>query len=933
MLLSYKVFSLRTLVCLLLFVPSSTLAQPRVDGQYLIKFSNNQTQSSVSQAQAQLGLQLLENNDRSGSVLMQTVDGEDLDSKSIKDLVASGVVEYIEPNYIVSINQQLPNDTLFTQLWGLHNNAQTGGSNNIDIDAPEAWGITTGSSNVVVGVVDTGVNYLHPDLIANIWHNPLEIPNNNVDDDLNGVIDDVHGYNALENNGNPLDDNGHGSHCAGTIAAVGDNSIGVVGTSWNTKILPLKFLDSSGFGSIQDAIKAIEYAIDLKRRGVNIKVLSNSWGGSGYSQALEDTVAAAEAEGILFVAAAGNSSNDNDFVPTYPANFDLGSVLSVAALDHHGNLASFSNYGPTTVHLAAPGVNILSTHLGANYETFSGTSMATPHVSGVAALLASTEPSLSAALVHDRIVSTIKPLAGLNGLLRSPGIVSAINALTNARAPLPPPEEQPRYSYRSTEFAFDGDFGTKIITEDDAYYTISLPFAFSFYQQDIDRLSISSNGRIVPLPIGRAAPDQADFANQPMEGIAVYHDDLIPSTVSGGDEGVWARVDGDQIVVTWIMVHYADRNEADQATEIRVQAVLFSDGRIHYRYLDTEAGDPALNNGASATVGTHPPAGILGKKLVVSHNGTNTFLLQNNSALELTQQVGPGVLLDYDADGLRDLFVWRPSLGMWYVGLSSSDYDPYSPATHQLGLPGDNPLLGDFDGDSRPDFSVWRPLNGTWYFKLSSTSYQEITEVQWGLPIDTPLVGDFDGDSIYDLAINRPDPGAFYVLLSSAGFDNSAAFAGDMRAMLNISSGGDGFDHLAADFTGDGRDNFVSVWQPLRFWTVKDAANQLISSEPWGYPGDTPLACDLNANGISGRTVVRVNESYTLDWYTVEDDGAVRIDNFGSISDQPKCIDFDKDGVDDLTVFRWYTGEWFIRLSTTGEVRYHQFGLSGDIAP
>jgi subtilisin family serine protease len=293
-------------------------------------------------------------------------------ASAVASLGGSFWVNYVEPDYTVRL-ATVPSDPQFSSLWGMNNTGQTGGTIDADIDAPEAWDLTTGSSSTIVAVIDTGVDYNHPDLAANIWTNPGEIPGDNRDNDGNGFVDDVHGYDFINSDGNPLDDQGHGTHVAGTIGAVANNGIGVAGINWNVQIMALKFLGADGSGSISDAIRALDYAVQM---GAHIS--NNSYGDAEFSQAFADAIAAAGDVGHIFVAAAGNNSGNNDASPFYPASFDAANIISVAATDDNDRLASFSNYGVTSVDLAAPGVNILSTTPGNNYESFSGTSMASP---------------------------------------------------------------------------------------------------------------------------------------------------------------------------------------------------------------------------------------------------------------------------------------------------------------------------------------------------------------------------------------------------------------------------------------------------------------------------------------------------------------------------------------------------------------------------
>lgn len=323
----------------------------------------------------------------------------------------------------------LPNDPMFADQWALKNAGQNGGKENADIAAVKAWAKTKGSKKVVVAVLDTGVDYLHLDLITNMWIRPDSVPQYR-DDEL-GVFNDLHGFNAAENLTDPMDDNGHGTHCAGVIGAEGNNEQGIAGINWQVEIMPLKFLGRGGSGTTKDAIEAINYAIDRKQKGVNVRVISASWGSTAYSKALEDAIRAAGEQGILFVAAAGNDGGDNDKRPHYPSNYNLPNVISVAALDRADNLASFSNYGAKTVHIAAPGKDIISTWLKDGFREASGTSMATPQVSGVAALILASEPNITVEKLRERILKSVDKIDSLNGKVENGGRLNAAKALGN----------------------------------------------------------------------------------------------------------------------------------------------------------------------------------------------------------------------------------------------------------------------------------------------------------------------------------------------------------------------------------------------------------------------------------------------------------------------------------------------------------------------
>lgn len=373
-------------------------------------------------------------------------DLDNMDAESVARQYSSmtDVVEYAEPNYQIRLDDPVnsvspsdlllregapgvPNDPMFKDQWALSNIGQNGGKKDADISAIKAWLKTRGSDEVVVAVLDSGVDYTHPDLVSNIWLRPEKVPQYK-DKEL-GAVNDLQGFNAVDNLGDPMDDNGHGTHCAGIIGAEGNNDEGIAGINWKVKIMPLKFMGRGGFGTTKDAIEAINYAIDRKRSGVNVRVISASWGSTLYSKALEDAIRAAGEEGILFVAAAGNASTNNDRKPHYPSSYKLPNVISVAALDRNDQLASFSNFGAKTVHIAAPGKDILSTWLNDGYREASGTSMATPYVAGVAALILSSEPKLTVEKLRQRVLNSVDKLDGLTGKVENGGRLNAAKAL------------------------------------------------------------------------------------------------------------------------------------------------------------------------------------------------------------------------------------------------------------------------------------------------------------------------------------------------------------------------------------------------------------------------------------------------------------------------------------------------------------------------
>lgn len=353
----------------------------------------------------------------------------------IAQLQADPDVVAAQPNFERHIVAAAPpNDPYWTGdlLWGLGR-----------INMPAVWtNFGTGTGTVVIADIDTGVNYNHPDLAANMWVNPGETPGNGLDDDHNGYIDDVRGIDAVNNDVDPMDDNGHGTHTAGTIAAIGNNGVGVVGVNWNAKILPCKFLDVNGSGFDSDAIECFNYITALKNRGVNIRVSNNSWGGprgGSIAAALMAAIDAAGTAGIVNIFAAGNAGSNNDVSPFDPASFPSTSIIAVAASDQNDNRAGFSNYGATSVDLAAPGVTIWSTY-GAGYGALNGTSMATPHVAGAAALLFSIQPQLTVATLKSLMLANVTPLAQWAGVVASGGRLDVqLMFLAALQAQLPGP--------------------------------------------------------------------------------------------------------------------------------------------------------------------------------------------------------------------------------------------------------------------------------------------------------------------------------------------------------------------------------------------------------------------------------------------------------------------------------------------------------------
>ncbi|HOG51383.1 MAG TPA: S8 family peptidase, partial [Lentisphaeria bacterium] len=363
-----------------------------------------------------------------GQILVESRNALDV-NQVVAALEKDPNVDYFHPNTVHSI-QKLPGDPMFTNLYGLHNTGQTRGTEDADINAPEAWDITTGSRTVVIGIIDTGIDYTHPDLAENIWTNPGEIPDNHIDDDGNGLVDDYYGYNFIFDESNPYDDNSHGTHVAGTIGALGNNSLGVTGINWQVSMMALKILTKKGYTSTDAAVRAINYVTMMRDLyGINVKATNNSWGNGDYEEAMREAIATGGEKDILFITAAGNDGRDNDAKLCYPASYDLDCIIAVAATDKNDELWTNSNYGVTSVDLAAPGVAILSTFPENSYNAISGTSMATPYVTGVAALAWAHSPDASMAEVKNAILGGVDILPSLTGKTLTGGRLNALKTL------------------------------------------------------------------------------------------------------------------------------------------------------------------------------------------------------------------------------------------------------------------------------------------------------------------------------------------------------------------------------------------------------------------------------------------------------------------------------------------------------------------------
>ncbi|HDL19581.1 MAG TPA: hypothetical protein ENH29_11040 [Bacteroidetes bacterium] len=449
--------------------------------QVIVKYKFSATIGQIDQFTKSQGYTQLKHIPRLGAHVYKTPAGQKIRNVVIACAVEN-IVDYVEPNYIVRAFD-LPNDPKLKDQWGLFN------KDDHDIDAPEAWQIQTGDPAVSIGIVDTGIDYNHEDLRDRYWHNSGEMgdgkENNGIDDDDNGYVDDWRGWDFKGRDNNPMDDNGHGTHCAGIAAATGNNGKGGTGVAWHASLIALKFLGMDGSGTVADAAEAIVYGTDN-----GIKILSNSWGGTDYSQTLEDAVKYAASRSVLFLAAAGNDKEDNDSSPHYPCNLTEENVISVAASDEDDRPANFSNYGAKSVDIAAPGTNIVSTYLHNKYEILSGTSMATPFVSGTAALIRAEFPGISMHYVKLRLLGGVDYPGNWEGLTLTGGRLNAAKSLSHSPIVALP------VKYKDTKDTAGPYKISAYIIDDSSLASVKLIYYFNnFSQKEILQMKMQGNDK------------------------------------------------------------------------------------------------------------------------------------------------------------------------------------------------------------------------------------------------------------------------------------------------------------------------------------------------------------------------------------------------------------------------------------------------------
>jgi hypothetical protein len=677
----------------------SYLGHPVAAGEVLVKFREGASFAAQLHASSLADADVAHPVGRAG---VQRMRSRSRDVASlISDLSGHPDVAYVEPNFILHAFSA-PNDPMFGSLWGLHNTGQlVGGAPGLagaDVGAVQAWEVTTGSRASVVGVIDSGVDFTHPDLAANMWSAPTSFTVN-----IGGMNITCpagsHGFDAIGNDCNPQGATDHGTHVAGTIGAAGNTGTGVVGVNWVASIMALRFIDGEGKGTTANAIKTIEFAIETKAlfagtAGANVRVLSASWGGAPFSQALLDAINQAHAHGMLFVAAAGNEGANLDATPVYPASYPAPNVIAVAATTNRDELAWFSNHGPQHVHLAAPGVAIQSTVRYGGYAMYQGTSMAAPHVSGAAALILS-RCELDTAALKAAILESVDPLPALAGRTVTGGRLNVGRAVTGCAEPAPAPRARVKRD-------FDGDGKADVLWR-------------------------HASGPLVIWLMNGTAGATARSLDGPAQGSIIAGSGDFDG--DGKADILWRHPSG--AIEIWLMEGGAIRSAASPGAvtadwTIAGVADVDGDGKADILWRHADGALYVLRMDGTAVLG----AGAVG------------------SVASDWRVSGVG---DFNGDGKADV-LWRDLSGtvlVWLLnGAGKIAEGRVGAAANDWTIAG----VGDFDGDGKADI-LWRHASGTvseWLMDgtlLVGSGSPGAVGSEWTI-VD---VEDFDGDGIADI--------------------------------------------------------------------------------------------------------------------------------------------------------------------------------------
>ena len=678
-------------------------------------------------------------------------EGADLDA--VADAIRAysdepAVVRRAGPDLIYHAAANTPNDPYFNRQWGLHN------ANGPDIGALQAWDISTDCGDVLVAVIDSGVDYGHEDLARNMWVNPGEIPGNGRDDDNNGYVDDVHGWDFGDDDNDPMDYDSHGTHCAGIIGAVGNNGVGVAGVAWKVRMVALKHTGGqTGTSYSSDSIDAIHYA-----SRIGVYVISASWGGDRSDPNLEYTIGRYCTSRILFVAAAGNGGDDligddNDHWPMYPASYSFKCIISVANTDSEDRLAGSSNFGRTSVDLGAPGTDIWSCIPG-SYGYKSGTSMATPYVAGACALLIAKVHANHPQEIKMRLMKSVDRIPALSGKCVSGGRLNLNKALGGGKPGIDVSPTTIRQSVRKGQNSGDSFFEVWNTGDGHIRYTVSVPATAPWLtvnpsaggsdgERDEIRVSYDPTGLATGLYSAtisvNASISQAVNPRPPVR----------PGPPGGRPGGGGGRVP----IIRYGHASGSTRPDDPKTNITKTIAVV-----LRVRSEDDLCADDYDGDGKTDVAVFYPADGVWS----IQQSGTGQLRQE-----EWGRYVDIPVPGDYDGDGKTDVAIFwpRPDGGTWYIQESSTG----ETRQEEWGCDADVPVPADYDGDGKADVAVFWPRSdgGTWFIQESSTG--QTREEAWGRDADVPVPADYDGDGKTDVAIYYPAWGTWYILQSSTG--------------------------------------------------------------------------------------------------------------------------------------------------------------------
>jgi uncharacterized repeat protein (TIGR01451 family) len=910
-------FLLVTLACAAAFAATPTTIPPSVPGEILLKFEASASTQEIADVQHGNDIDHGEriSNTRSGAIWR-------MHSRSLNTAALSNALQknpkilYVEPNYIIHLTDT-PNDPSYSQLWGLKNTGQvingSTGTAGSDIRAESAWGVTKGSAAIIVGVVDTGVDYTHTDLAANIWSNPGGKGNAI-------CAAGTHGYNAITKTCDPMDDHYHGTHVSGTIGAAGNNGVGVVGVNWIASIMGLKFLDSQGYGTTADAITAIDFAVQAKIDGVNVRVLSNSWGGGGFSKALLDEINKANENDILFVASAGNDSSSIDTYPSYPASYNTLNMIAVAATDNRDTLAYFSNYGVNSVHLGAPGVSVFSTTPGSSYSFLSGTSMAVPHVSGVAALVLAKTPALTTAQVKSAILDNTDPISSLSGKTITGGRLNAAKAV--GAPPLP-------------DFAVSASPSSRTVAQGGATsYTVTITPSNGFagsVDLSVTGLPAGASGTFTPTPATTSSTLSVTAS-----GTASLSSNTL--TITGTSGALIHSTTATLVIVTTPpvtacpsfmspFVYYIGSSATTLATgdfnrdgKADIALAFASSNQV---MVVTGRGDGGYQSTVSYAVGTAPVSVAIGdfnrdgKPDIATANavsGNVSILLGNGdgtfqAAVNYTAGASPFWLAvgDFNGDGKPDLAVANNGSNDVSILAGQGDGTFQTAVNYAAGSGPYAVTIGDFNGDGRADLAVVDSHANNISILLGNGDATFLTAVSYavGSHPSSIAVGDFNGDGKTDLAVSNDVSNSVSVLagvgdgtfqaavnyavpngqhsivivdinrdgkpdlvVSNSTSNNVSILAGKgdgtFFASVNYAAGTSPYQVAVGDFNGDGRADLVTNGDPyyysvllnngvcsLNCNTISPAVNYTVGSSP-----SSVAAGDFNSDGQPDLAIV-----------------------------------------------------------------------------